>query len=155
MRRFCALTTGAVFLVGASVTAVPGAGAVPRGACDRPVLVTTLAFGPSVVAPGGTSTVRLSGRNCSRREQQVTVTWIGTFTGDRTGCPAIDPVARALTIPRGAGLRDQQTYLVLSGCAADKLSVTARVTDKTGKRIKQKTADLRIVQKAKTGGSGY
>ena len=150
------MTVCAALALGLLAVAMPSADAVPRGRCNHPVVVTTLEFGPSIVAPGGTSTVRLSGRNCSRSPQQVTVTWTASFTGDTTGCPVIDPLPpRTLTIARGQGLRDHQTYTVPAACAADTLKATARVTDKTGKRISTKSAALRIRHKHPTGGGGY
>jgi hypothetical protein len=151
-RRRSVLIGFIVTLSGAWAAASAPAGAIPASACTRPIVISRLAFGPGTVVPGGQSTARLSGMNCTKHVQSANIQWEGQFTGpNRTGCPIIDPFPASVSVPAHKQLKAQVTYLVPNGCSAKSLVVTARVTDKAGKRIANKTATLRIAHTHMSG----
>lgn len=120
----------------------------PRLGVQPVIVVTTLAFGPVTVHPGGTSTARLSGMNCTRHAQQATLTWLGHYSGSgATGCPVIDPIAEAISVPASSALKAHLAYTVLAGCTAKFLMVTARLSGASGALVADKTARLHIAQK--------
>ena len=136
-----------VCMLGSTIGPVSAAGAITREACNQPMVVARLAFGPGTVARGQSSTARLSGRNCTRHPHTVDITWTGKFSGATTaGCPIIDPLRQSVAVPAASHLSAALRYLVPAGCRATTLTASARVTDAAGKLIRTKTATLRIIQ---------
>jgi hypothetical protein len=134
-----------MLLIGSSVAAGSGAGAITREACDRPIVIARLAFGPGTVAPGQKSTARLSGRNCTRHPQTATIRWTGRYSGGGVrGCPVIDPLVQRISVPAAEALTAHLGFVVPRACTATALVVNTRVTDKAGTVISNKTASLRI-----------
>src|ERR1700675_4197982 len=106
-RRMCLAVVAIALLIGASPTAAGAASNWARQTSSCVVAISALRFHPRHVAPGGSSVVRLTARNCSHQAQYLTLTWFGRFLGSETGippgCPAIDPVAQPASFnPRGA-----------------------------------------------------
>jgi hypothetical protein len=134
--------------LGSTVSASP-AGAITGEACNQPIVVARLAFGPGTVAHGQSSTARLSGRNCTRHPRTIGVAYTGTFSGNGAiGCPIIDPLRKTIKVPAASALTDAVRYTVPVACTAKRLTVSARVTDAAGRLIRVKTAELRIIQPA-------
>jgi hypothetical protein len=145
--RLCALAACVAFVLGSTVFLAPTAGAITKEACNQPIVVARLAFGPGTIPRGQSSTARLSGRNCTRHRRTVTITWTATFSGNQAaGCPVIDPLRQNVTVPAASALTASLRYLVPAGCTATRLTATARVTNAAGNLIRSKTADLRIIQ---------
>jgi len=145
--RPAALAASVVFALGSSVFLAPAARAITKEACNQPVVVARLAFGPGTIPRGGSSTARLSGRNCTRHPRTVTITWTGKFSGNgAVYCPAIDPLREQVTVPAASHLGASLRFVVPAACSATTLTATARVTDARGKLIRLKTASLRIIQ---------
>jgi hypothetical protein len=111
------------------------------------VTVTHLAFKPSVVLSGQTSTVHLVAQNCTNETQTTTITWLGRFErpggGIPSGCPVIDPFSQGATFAVGGIFRAKVTYLVPASCTATALAVTARIS-RGATVLAHKTATLTI-----------
>lgn len=142
----------AVLLTGggpaAALDGAPQATPVP-GTCSGVVRVGTLTFDPAQVARGGMSGATVKTTNCTGQSQAVTETWTGRFTsasgtGIPQGCPALDPLPRQVTLAPYAQISTTTSYLAFSGCTADRLTVTVRVTQ-GAVLIAQRSADLIIV----------
>ena len=146
--RSYALAACATLVLGSTVFVAPGAHAITKEACNQPIVVARLAFGPGTIPRGGTSTARLSGRNCTRHPRAVTIMWTGKFSGNgAANCPVIDPLQQTLTVPAASALTASLRFVVPAACRAKLLTASARVTDgKSGKLIRTKTAELRIIQ---------
>ncbi len=152
------MRTGTRWLVALCVTAgLVGLGAVSaeaatspahRTGCTGTVRITSLTFAPATVARGQSSTATLKARNCTGKTQQTTTYWFGHFSGAGTGipagCPAIDPLPRALAlVPHGTGSL-QTTYRVLPTCTATALTITVRVVGSGGTVLASRDATLAI-----------
>jgi len=138
------LVVGSAIVDGAGA----GAGAIPASACTHAVVVSTFAFGPGTVRPGGKSTARLAGMNCTKHAQTVTLTWQGRYSaGAADGCPIIDPLVQAVSVPARTALAAHLTYAVPEACTAKLLTVTVRVVDKSGATLANKSAELHIAHK--------
>src|SRR4051812_32054507 len=74
MGRAYAFVACAMLVLGSTVWASP-ARAITSEACNQPIVVARLAFGPGTIPRGGSSTARLSGRNCTRHPRSVTIFW--------------------------------------------------------------------------------
>jgi hypothetical protein len=113
--------------------------------CAGVVEITHLAFKPAAVAPGSSSTAHMTARNCTGESQSTTSTWKGTYKGDRTDCPVIDPVSQPANFAPNGTVKSKVGYEVPSGCDANYLQVTVELTE-GGTILAQKTADLRILK---------
>jgi hypothetical protein len=135
-------------MLGSTVFAAPGAHAITKAACNQPIVVARLAFGPGTIPRGGASTARLSGRNCTRHPRAVTILWTGKFSGNgAVNCPVIDPLSQRVTVPAASALTASLRFVVPAACKASVLTASTRVTDdKSGHLIRNKTATLRIIQ---------
>jgi hypothetical protein len=115
--------------------------------CSGVVTITHIAFKPSPVLRGQTSTVHLVAQNCTNETQTTTLTWLGRFEraggGIPSGCPVIDPFSRDATFAPGAIFRAKVTYLVPASCTATALAVTARISQ-GATVLAHKTATLAI-----------
>jgi len=137
-----------MLVLGSTVFTAPGAHAITKEACNQPIVVARLGFGPGTVPHGGSSTARLSGRNCTRHPRAVTILWTGKFSGNgATNCPVFDPLRQKLTVPASSALTASLRFVVPFACTATALTASTRVTDgKSGTLIRIKTATLRIIQ---------
>jgi len=133
----------------AATGALPAAAQTRAGTtasgCTGVVEITHLAFKPAEVAPGNSSTAHMTARNCTGESQSTTSQWTGTFTGDRTGCPAIDPLSQPLNFPPNGTVKAKVGYEVPSGCNATYLQVTVEISE-GGTPLAQKTANLKILK---------
>ena len=146
--RGAAFAACVLFLFGSSVASSAPVGAIPGSGCTRPIVISRLAFGPGTILPSQQSMARLAGRNCTKHPKTVKVAWSVRYTGASTaGCPAIAPSVQTITVPGGKGLAAKNAYVVPKGCEATALVVNAKLTDKGGKVISNKTATLRIAHK--------
>jgi hypothetical protein len=146
--RGATLVASVLLLLGPSAVAASTAGAIPASKCTQAIVISGLAFGPGTVVPGGTSTARLSGMNCTRHAQSVTVTWLGHYAGSSlTGCPAIDPLPQSVAVAASSTMKAHVSYGVPKACVAKSLVVSTRITGAQGKVIARKSASLRIAHK--------
>jgi hypothetical protein len=147
MRRLYLVLVGVALMAGMSApAAAASSAATPTPSCV--LKITALSFHPRHVAPGGSSVLRVTARNCTHQAQQATLTWLGQFVGPTpgipAGCPAIDPLAQpADFVPHGT-VRASLGYVVFSSCTATSLSVTARLTGASGNPLAERTANLAI-----------
>jgi len=98
-----------------------------------------------------------SGRNVNRATRRnelhqtranVTLAWKGRLSdGPATGCPVIDPLVEAISVPLNAALTSGLSFVVPGTCAAKRLTVTARLTDQAGATLANKSAILHIEHK--------
>jgi hypothetical protein len=149
-RRILACLTAVAAAGTALLTAGHAAAATttPPTTCSGTVWIGGLAFDPPHVAPGGSSTAALTAANCTGATQTVSETWSGSWlsssaTGIPTGCPAIDPLPRTVTLAPYQKVATATTYLVFPGCTADALRLTVRVSQ-GGTVLATRTADLVI-----------
>jgi len=135
-----------------------GAGQVAAAAPVRPaacggttiVQITSLAFAPPAVAPGGSSTATLKARNCSQQALSTSVIWTAKFanstgTGVPAGCPIIDPLSRPGNFPPGGTITQSTGYLVPASCTATALKLTVRIVS-AGTTLATGNASLVIIQ---------
>ena len=118
---------------------------VTESGCSGVVEITHLAFKPSEVAPGNSSTAHLTARNCTGVAQQASSTWIATFTGDVYNCPVIDPLSQPADFAPNGTVRSKLSYEVPSGCVATYLQLTVKIYQ-SGTLLAQRTADLTILK---------
>ena len=159
-RRFlstaAALAAGSAMALASAGAASASAGA-PAAAPATPCATSTViaidsfAFSPTQVDPGQSSTANLVTTNCTASSQTTLQTWIGQYisasgTGLPSGCPVIDPLARSVTYSPYQEVLTSTSYLVLSGCKANALKVTVRITGANGVLINQGSATLLIKQ---------
>ena len=145
-RRWYALVVCALFVFGSTAYVSP-AHAITGAACNLPVVVARLGFGPGTIPRGGSSTARLSGRNCTRHPRTVNIMWTGAFSGNgAANCPVIDPLRQKVTVPASSALSVALRFVVPAACRATRLTASARVTDARGQLIRTKTAYVRIIQ---------
>ena len=114
------------------------------------IQITGLAFQPSAVHPGQTSTATAKLANCTAQTQQASVQWYGRFvsasgTTFPPGCPALDPVAFSVTLAPFGSASSSLGYLVPASCTANGLVVTVSVIQQ-GKVVAQRSAELIIQQ---------
>ena len=135
-----------------------GAGQAAAAAPVRPaacggttvVQITSLAFAPPAVAPGGSSTATLKAQNCTQQPLSTSVVWTGRFTtstgiGFPAGCPVIDPLSRPGNFPAGGTITQSTGYLVPASCTAADLLLTVRITS-GGTTLATGNASLAIIQ---------
>jgi hypothetical protein len=121
----------------------------PPASCSGVIQITSLAFTPPAVPPGGTSTANMIARNCTGATQRASVLWLGRFVGSGSGippgCPAIDPLppAQVTFTPHGR-VRASLGYFVPVSCMATQLQVTV-VIEQGATVVAQRTADLTII----------
>ncbi len=156
MRRWLGLAASLVVAAGVLLAdgagasaATPAAASGPAG-CSGTVQITSLAFVPSTVAPGQSSTATLSARNCTAQTVQANSYWYGTWTGSTpgipAGCPVIDPLPRGLTFAPHASVTVATTYLVFPSCTANALQLTVKIVGSGGVTLASRTATLAIRQ---------
>jgi hypothetical protein len=149
MLRLRAFLAGMAVLGAATMaTAAPAGAAGSSTACTGVIRIAHMAFRPPAVAPGQSSTVHVLAVNCTDQSQTTSVTWLGRFIGTSgqvpQGCPVIDPVSEAANfVPHGT-FAGKMTYLVLSGCTANLLRVTARFSE-GGAVLAERSANLTIL----------
>jgi hypothetical protein len=141
---------------GLMATAGGGTAVAQASACPTPgvIEITSFAFNPSAVTPGGSSTATLTAQNCTAQTVQASETWSGQFAGPSTGtpgspppgCPVIDPVALAVTFPPNGSVTSSVGYSVPSSCTATQLIVTVDIYGTNGVLYAHGTATLEIVQ---------
>jgi hypothetical protein len=116
--------------------------------CTGTLRVTKFAFSPSRVAPGQSSTARLTALDCTSSSEQASLTWLGRFSGSgggiAAGCPVIDPLAQAADFAAHATFSAQIEYSIPSGCDAVALVVTARFSGGGGAVLASKSASLSV-----------
>jgi hypothetical protein len=133
----------------AGVAAASVAASRAPASCSGVIQITSLAFTPPAVRPGGTSTANMVARNCTGATQHASVLWLGRFVGPGTGippgCPAIDPLppAQVTFTPHGQ-VRGSLGYLVPASCTATQLQVTV-VIEQGAVVVAERTADLAII----------
>ena len=111
--RSYAFAVCAMLMLGSTVFAAPGVHAITKAACNQPIVVARLAFGPGTIPRGGASTARLSGRNCTRHPRAVSILWTGKFSGNgAVNCPVIDPLSQKLTVPAASALTASLRFVV-------------------------------------------
>jgi hypothetical protein len=135
---------GLLVAVGAGPAAAQTRATATQAACSGVVDITHLAFKPSTIPPGGTSTAHLTARNCTGESQNASSTWFGTFTGDNSDCPVIDPLNQAADFAPYGSVKSKVGYEVPSTCRASDLQITVRISE-NGTVLAQKTADLTIL----------
>jgi hypothetical protein len=150
-----AVTSGMLLAAGpaaSAATAAPGPVA-PPAACVTSAVITvdSFDFSPAQVAPGQSSTANLVTTNCTGVAQQTEQTWVGQYvststTGLPSGCPVIDPLARSVDYTPYQEVLTSGSYLALSGCTANELKVTVRISGSNGALINEATAILQIQQ---------
>lgn len=117
--------------------------------CTGVLQITRLAFTPSSVSPGDSSTANLSARNCTGTSQQATATWFGRFvgagTGIPTGCPALDPLPQPAAFAPYGGYHSSVGYEVPASCTASQLQITVQV-QQSGTVLAQQSATLAITR---------
>lgn len=144
------VTAGLVGLGGATATAATPATSARPMACVTAgkVKITSLAFVPSAVVPGQSSTATLHARNCTAQTLQTTTDWSAQLTGSGggvpAGCPVIDPVSRPATFPPNGTISIAAAYLVPSGCTATALHLTVKVVGSGGVVLATGSATLTI-----------
>ncbi|MEV6010506.1 hypothetical protein AB0M29_27275 [Streptomyces sp. NPDC051976] len=153
LRRLSALLAAAagatVLLAGGPVAAAaPAAVTAPPATCSGVVRINSLAFSPAQVAPGQTSQAALTATNCTGVTQAVTETWTARWGADASGgvpqgCPILDPFLRSVSFAPYTRVTTSTGYLVLSGCTADRLTVTVTLRQGTT-LLGQRSADLVI-----------
>jgi hypothetical protein len=163
LRTAALLLTGPAVLVLGSAAAGPASAesgtvsgaANSAAACvtSFPIEVNGFAFDPSAVRPGNSSTADLITTNCTNVSVATDEEWTGQWlplagTGPAPGCPAIDPLIRAVDYAPGQELAENTIYLVPVGCEAAELAVTVKITLPAGSAASSisVTAYLRIEQ---------
>lgn len=136
---------GALMAAGATPASAQTRGGSTLTACPGGIVITQLKFAPPRVAPGHSSTAHLTVRNCTELSAQASSTWVAKFTGNTTGCPVLDPLSMAITLPPRSTEHYKAGYEAPDGCDASALQLTVRISS-SGGVIAQRTADLRIVQ---------
>lgn len=150
MRCRSSIILGCVLMTLAAATAASAAPAAsaPSSTCTGAIQITALGFHPPTVAPGASSTVRLTAQNCRHHARSATLTWLAHFAGSNggipTGCPAIDPLAVPAQFAADGAFRASLRYLAFPGCTATTLVVTARLTSSTGTVLAHRSATLHI-----------
>ncbi|HEV2638701.1 MAG TPA: hypothetical protein VGX23_26370 [Actinocrinis sp.] len=139
--------TGPAVAAAAPVRAAAPAACVTTAA----ITVNSFSFNPAQVVPGQSSTANLYTTNCTGVTQATQETWTGQYlsasgAGLPSGCPVIDPLLRPVTYAPYQAVLTSTSYLVLSGCTANALKVTVRITGTGGVLINQASATLAIKQ---------
>lgn len=125
------------FAGSAEAGTAPSHGALsPAAGCSSastlPIELNSFTFVPATAAPGGQSAAILVTTNCTNLSVATSQTWLGQWlsasgTGIPSGCPVIDPLARAADYSPGQERVDSTGYTVPSGCTANALKVTVRI----------------------------
>lgn len=152
MRKWVGWAASLVVAAGlVAVGTAASAATVRPAACTSTgtVEITSLAFNPPAVSPGGSSTATLKAQNCTGQTINASATWIAQFQGAGggvpAGCPVIDPIARPLTFAPHGTATQSTGYLVFSGCTATSLHLTVRISA-GGSVLATGTANLTIIQ---------
>lgn len=151
MRRWVGWTASLVLAAGLVAIGGSAASAAPvrPATCSGTVEITSLAFSPSAVPPGGSSTATLKAQNCTGQTISASATWIAQFQGAGgglpAGCPVIDPLARPLTFDPHGTVTQSTGYLVPSACQATSLHLTVRISA-AGVVLATGSANLTIIQ---------
>jgi hypothetical protein len=145
MRRI--LAVAAAVAVAAGVLVV-GTITATAASCTGTVQIDSFAFNPPVVSPGQSSTLTLVAENCTGQQIQTTDIWSGRYVGaDGTtippGCPVIDPIAPALTLPANGQATASVGYSTFAMCAAVALKATVNISS-GGVTLASQTATLAI-----------
>jgi hypothetical protein len=132
----------AVLVVGlglalAGPTLVTPALAGPKDRCV--VVITQFELRPPVVTEGERTKLRLRAVNCTDRPQVVVLTRYGIESGP---CPVLDPIQWAVTF-RPSEVRVSREIFTAPLCAGT-LSLTATLTDASGRLLSSRTAKLFI-----------
>lgn len=150
MRRTASWIAALTVTAALTIAGGSSASAAPAGpaACTGTVRITSLAFAPSTVPPGQSSTATLHARNCTSQTQQTTTTWFGQFIGSGvgipTGCAAIDPLPRPATFTPHGTVTLSTTYLVFASCTATSLRLTVQITGSGGVLLATASTSLAI-----------
>jgi hypothetical protein len=152
MFRPRALLAGIVVAGAATMaTAVPAGAAGQATPCAGTIEITRMAFRPSTVFPGQSSTVHVAAVNCSNQSRQTTLTWFGRYAGTGPGippgCPAIDPLPEPANFTPHGSFTAKLTYLVLTGCTATSLQSTVEFSA-GGAILAERSARLTITRPA-------
>jgi len=141
---------------GLTVTTGSGTAVAQASACPTPgvIEITSFAFNPPAVPPGGSSTATLKAQNCTDQTLQANETWYGQFVGPSggtlgnppPGCPVIDPIDFAVTFPPNGSVTSGVEYSVPASCTATQLIVTVDIYGTNGVLYAHGTATLEIVQ---------
>jgi hypothetical protein len=133
---FVAATMGGLFMVVTSVLPATTASATQASApssCAGVIRITHLAFKPSAVRPGGSSTAYLTAVNCTNETQDASATWLGKFTrglgGGTAGCPEIDPFSQPADFSPGGTFKSHTGYTDPGGCYARELQITVKISE--------------------------
>lgn len=156
MRRFIRTVSVVLACLAASPAVGTAAGAAQARATagavcstSQTIEITSLAFNPPAVAPGGTSQAIASLQNCTPLQQQASAEWLGRWVsasgGFPSGCPAIDPLLLQVNFAPFGQATASVGYLVPPACTASALEVTVRVIQ-NGVVIAQRSADLVILR---------
>jgi hypothetical protein len=157
VRRFIRTVSVTVACLASSLaisTAAAGAAQAPAAApaacaTSQTIQITSLAFQPPAVAPGGTSQATASLLNCTAQQQKASAEWLGSWVSATgafpPGCPAIDPLLLGVTLAPHAQATSTVGYLVPSSCTAAALVVTVKIIQ-NGTVIAQRSATLEIIQ---------
>jgi hypothetical protein len=134
MRKWVGWTASLLVAAGLVAVGSATASAAPArpAACTGTVEITSLAFNPPAVSPGGSSTATLKAQNCTGQTVNASATWTAQFRGAGggvpAGCPAIDALSRAATFAPHGTVTQSTRYLVPAGCTATSLHLTVRIS---------------------------
>jgi len=140
------LSTGIIQQV-AHLAIGPGASTGPC-AGTAAVEISSMAFSPTTVTAGQSSTVTAVVRNCTNQAQSISSYWYGRYTSPPAtdiapGCPAIDPLVTPLNLPAGGQVTVTKVWSTFASCTATKLTITYHVSSPDGVDA-QRSADLTI-----------
>ncbi len=117
---------------------------------EATIEITHLAFKPSPVIAGQSTTAYLVAQNCTNKVENTTTTWLAQWvdTSDvvPTNCPAIDPFSGSAKFKPYGTYKAKATYDVPADCTAAGLQVTVRIS-KGGVVLAQRPAQVQIVHK--------
>jgi hypothetical protein len=141
---------------GLTVTAASGTAVAQAAACpvSGVIEITSFAFNPPAVIPGGSSRATLTAQNCTDQTVAASETWFGQFVGPSVGtpgnpppgCPVIDPIALPVTFPPNGAVTSSVGYLVPASCTATQLIVTVNIYGTNGVLYAHGTATLQIIR---------
>jgi len=132
--------------------AAQGGGRTATVACsvEATIEITHLAFRPSPVIAGQSTTANLVAQNCTNKVQNTQTTWIAQWidTSDiaPTNCPVIDPFGGSAKFKPFGTYEAATTYNVPADCRATGLQVTVRIYE-GGTVLAQHPARVQIVHR--------
>jgi hypothetical protein len=141
VRRFLRGVAVVALLAGIGVVAGPAAAGAAPCMGTAPIQINSMAFIPTSVAPGQSSTVTAVVQNCTNQAFTTANVgssyWYGIFTTPRAtgiapGCPAVDPLPQTLSVPAGGQVSVSSTWRVVSSCTATLFTASYHVTSSDG-----------------------